>query len=356
MISWTEILEEQSSDPNWILVTVGAARGSTPRDSGVKMLVGPTEIRGTIGGGQLEYVVIEKSRRMLENELASTHELMQLPLGPELTQCCGGYTEIMLEKLNSADLTCFNDVRVEQSDFSDYALITSWTEDKVQRQLFPYSSATQHTDADFALALQEAQDFGTCSILEASRYSGEFKLVEPMETNRFELVIFGAGHVGRALVHTFAALPCKIHWVDSRAAEFPKTIPFNVKKHTDINPTNFVQKAAKGSYFLVMTHSHKLDQELVAEILKRKDSAYLGLIGSKTKKSRFFNRLKTAGFSDAELLQVTCPIGITGVGGKHPTEIAISVAAEILQLHARRQHAVSSDQDAKGNKVAFGGH
>jgi xanthine dehydrogenase accessory factor len=84
-----------------------------------------------------------------------------------------------------------------------------------------------------------------------------------------------------------------------------------------------------------MSFSHAEDLEIVQQCLKRNreqnDLPFIGLIGSKTKWATFKNRLRERGFTDAELAQVTCPIGITGISGKEPEVIAVAVAAQLLQ-------------------------
>ena len=355
MSNWLDILKTVKDSPDvQVLVTVGAARGSTPRDTATKMLVSARSVQGTIGGGQLEFVVIQKARDMLANDTTPATELMQLPLGPELAQCCGGYTEIMLERMDQGALAGFD--MVDAAEASDYVVICNWSKGTVQRTLIKWPQDQDDIPAELAPVIQEAHEFGTAQIIEAKTYSGQFTLVEPLVANRFQLVVFGAGHVGRAIVHTLSPLPCQIIWIDQRAEEFPNTEAPNVIQKVTADPKQLVQSVAEGSYFLVMTHSHKLDQELVAEILGRGDSAYLGLIGSKTKRARFFNRLKSDGFSEADLGQITCPIGTQGSGGKHPTEIAISVAAEILQVHARRQHVPKQITGVTGNNIAQARH
>ncbi len=357
MISWQDIKSARDNPTHkWVLVTVGAARGSTPRDCGTKMLVSEAQLCGTIGGGQLEYVVIDKARQLLKDNTLSNHQLMQLPLGPELAQCCGGYTEIMLERLQEADLSCLDTLETIDVLENRYAVICHWSAKTVRREIRLFSDVQGQDNPQFNTAMEEAQKFGISSVIETEKYSGNFQLIEPLKVNRFQLVLFGAGHVGRAIVHTLSPLPCQIIWVDQRDDEFPKNLPFNVHKSICADPKEMVHKVAKDSYFLVMTHSHKLDQELVAEILSRRDSGYLGLIGSKTKRARFINRLKSSGFSDADLEALTCPIGIKGAEGKHPTEIAISVAAEILQVHALHQQEFAQNTGAIGNKVAQNGH
>lgn len=352
MTNWREIIDHLNrSDQEFVLITACAARGSTPRDTGTKMLVSAQDIIGTIGGGQLEYVAIDKARALLR-EGADT-ALMQLPLGPELAQCCGGYTELALARINAADRKWLNQIQDILESGQRGALLTHWQNGTPKRELVSFDQIPLTSDRDLWQAVQDADQYGAATVVEAEKYSGIFTLVEPIEQNRFNLFLFGAGHVGRAVVHTLSPLPCTIHWIDSRNEEFPLSIPKNVHKIIASNPTETLHTAPENSYFLIMTHSHQLDLELTAEILKKKECAYLGLIGSLTKRARFFKRLKDKGYTDTDLQRVTCPIGIAGTGGKHPTEIAISVAAEIMQTYNehQRQHVGATDVSGTGLRM-----
>ena len=152
----------------------------------------------------------------------------------------------------------------------------------------------------------------------------------------FQLVLFGAGHVGRAIVKILAELPCAVTWVDSREDEFPKNIPANVLRVCTDEPEYEIDAAGAGSYFLVMTHSHALDQALSERILIRNDFAYFGLIGSLSKRRQFERRLLDRGVSNAQLARMRCPIGVAGIVGKEPATIAIAVSAELLQYHSAK--------------------
>lgn len=154
-----------------------------------------------------------------------------------------------------------------------------------------------------------------------------------LPTPEFHLTLFGAGHVGRAIVKILAYLPCAITWIDSREDEFPNGIPANVQRVCTDEPECEVDAAGAGSYFLVMTHSHPLDQALSERILKRDDFAYFGLIGSVSKRRQFERRLLERDVSHAQLARMRCPIGVAGIAGKEPATIAIAVAAELLQYH-----------------------
>lgn len=149
------------------------------------------------------------------------------------------------------------------------------------------------------------------------------------EDARRELLLFGAGHVGRALVLALSSLPFRVKWIDSRPGQFPAALPANVTA-LEIAPEAEMARAGPGAFVLILTHSHALDLALTAEALKNPAIAYLGLIGSATKKARFFSRLSKAGWAPEALSRVVCPIGLPGLGSKLPAAIAVSVAADLL--------------------------
>jgi xanthine dehydrogenase accessory factor len=158
-------------------------------------------------------------------------------------------------------------------------------------------------------------------------------LFEPMGQVQAQIAVFGAGHVGRALVPLLASLPCRVRWIDSRDAEFPEQIPHGVRKIVSEEPVDEIDDLPAGSYCIVMTHNHQLDLELTAAILKRNDFAYFGLIGSKTKRVKFEHRLRDRGFDSSVVQRMRCPMGIGEVKGKLPVEIAISIAGEIIATY-----------------------
>jgi xanthine dehydrogenase accessory factor len=147
----------------------------------------------------------------------------------------------------------------------------------------------------------------------------------------WRIALFGAGHVGRALVRLLGDLPCLVDWFDPRPGEFPGALPGNVRAVVTDDPEGEVPGLPPGCDVVVFTHSHDLDQAVVAAALRRHDLGYLGLIGSRTKRARFEARLRERGFTADDLGRIVCPIGLPGVGGKAPAEIAIAVAAQLLQ-------------------------
>ena len=154
----------------------------------------------------------------------------------------------------------------------------------------------------------------------------------PAATPLFTLQLYGAGHVGRAIVQLLATLPCQVQWIDEREAEFPDTPSAPHIERRCVEPVQAeVGCAPPGAFYLVLTHSHALDLAITEAILRRADFAYLGLIGSATKRARFVHRLEERGVLAAALARLTCPIGVPGIPGKQPELIAMAVVAQLLQ-------------------------
>lgn len=153
---------------------------------------------------------------------------------------------------------------------------------------------------------------------------------EPIGQQQNHLVLLGAGHVAKALIHIISTLPFKVTWIDERAHEFPEQLPTGVTKLVSDDPVAEIKNMPANSYYLVMTHNHQLDFDLAKAILKRNDSTYFGMIGSETKRKKFDFRLTERGFDQQTIERMTCPIGIAAVKGKHPAEIAVSVTGELI--------------------------
>ena len=156
-------------------------------------------------------------------------------------------------------------------------------------------------------------------------------LFEPVFPPAWRVALFGAGHVGRALVRLLGDLPCRVDWLDPRVAEFPASLPPNVRAVVTDDPAGDVAELPAGSDVVVFTHSHDLDQAVLEAALRRRDLGYLGVIGSRTKRARFEARLLERGLTAGDMARFACPIGVPGVTGKRPAEIAIAVAAQLLQ-------------------------
>ena len=234
-----------------VLVTVAQARGSTPRATGVWMAVFADHITGTIGGGQLEYMAIDAAR---------TGRLgpMEIPLGPEIGQCCGGHVTLILTQTTAADV-----------------------EDRLRKE------------------------------------NGGFPQVQ----------IHGAGHTGRALLVALTNLPVNAVLIDSRADELAKA-DRHLTRLSAIAEAE-VATAAPGSAFVIMTHDHALDFLIAAAALQRGDAAYVGMIGSATKRARFASWCRSE-CPDVDPQKLICPIGAGAPADKRPEVIAAFTATELL--------------------------
>lgn len=148
-----------------------------------------------------------------------------------------------------------------------------------------------------------------------------------------QLALFGAGHVGRALAGILGGLPCRVRWVDNRAAEFPDDVPANITVCLSDNPVDEIPELPAGTFYLFMTHEHPLDYALAEKALARGDAGYIGLIGSQTKWRRFRLRLQHRGYTENDIAQIRCPIGLPEVPGKYPMEVAVSIAGQVIRAY-----------------------
>lgn len=304
----SNLVELQRQNIDCVMVTVASIVGSTPREVGCKMIVTADEIYGTIGGGNLEYQSITIARELLTNP--EPQKLKRFPLGAGLGQCCGGLVNLLFEPIVGA------------CDWINAALDYQRLDREWVREV-PMSGSD--TKVIVRSIVNEEQ---TCL--------NENRFIEVNRSIGIELMLFGAGHVGSAIVNTLADLPVKIRWVDSRDDQLPDNTASNVNVVCTDTPEAEVDAANANAYFLVMTHDHALDQRLSEHILKRDDFAYFGLIGSKSKRRMFETRMLRRGIEHDKLLRMTCPIGIQGISGKHPAMIAVSVAAQIMQVYESR--------------------
>lgn len=326
----------------FVRVSVATVRGSAPREPGAWMIVSRTAVAGTVGGGNLEADCIERARTLLHPDAAPAAQLVRYPLSPGFGQCCGGVTTMLFQRVTEAQAKSIAAVAAYASAGEPCIVVTAAEGRQGGAQLVIARDAVTGALGDPALDAQAiaharallAAGEGEPHLrtLEASS-EPTLVFVEAVWPNAMQVVLFGAGHVGRAMVKVLADLDCRVTWVDSRAGEVPATVPANAKVVVTDAPELEVDRAPAGAYFLVMTHSHALDFELCERILRRGDFAYLGLIGSIPKRNRFVKYLKGEGVTEAAIARLTCPIGIPGITGKRPAMIAVAVAAQLLQIH-----------------------
>lgn len=343
MRDWLHALAQAGAETA-VLVTVAAARGSSPRETGAKMAVTASRQFDTIGGGQLELRALEIARAMLRlpnHTVAGERRLERFPLAARLGQCCGGVVHLAFERIAAEPGRDSGHVR--QLLQCRQARQDAWRLTALDQPLPPLLCARDGarigatTAADMlAPEIPRFDPDAPCHVMQTP--DGHRWLVDPCLAPRAHLYLFGAGHVGAALVRVLADLPCCVTWIDQRDDLFPAQLPANVQVEVTDTPLASVGAAAPGSHFLVMTHSHALDQDLVEAILRRGDAGWLGLIGSHSKRSQFERRLRARGIGEQQLAGIACPIGVPGIRGKQPAVIAVAVAAQLLQIwEAARQ-------------------
>ena len=330
MAAWLEsVLQWLEAGHPAILVHVAAVKGSAPREAGAAMLVGEEALTGTIGGGELEYRAIAKARQMLSGNPVPS--LDRIALGPELGQCCGGSLTLMFEPFVPADLAWVRKLANAAQG-----------PEPVLRTVRIGEGGTM--TRDWQVAEQASQHD-----VEITEQGDGLALCELMNNRRPDLFVFGAGHVGRAVIRAVEPLGFAVTWIDGRADAFPADGPAGVRTWSLAMPELAAEEAAPGAFFLVMSHSHSLDEAVCEAVLKRGDFAYLGLIGSATKAARFKKSLAKSGISEAGLKRLTCPIGLPGLTGKDPATIAASVAADLLMRRQEINNKNARQSDRSGH-------
>ncbi|HJV02834.1 MAG TPA: xanthine dehydrogenase accessory protein XdhC [Burkholderiaceae bacterium] len=313
-----------------VLVTVAQVAGSAPREPGAKMLITQDGAYDTIGGGHLEMRATDIAREMLAmpaGALAAQRRLERFPLGPSLGQCCGGVVQLAFERILPETDTHFATLVQRKGEGLD-----SW-------RLLPLDSTEAASTYDAAglrlsgngPALLPLPGPGVECKLRLDD-DGRQWLLDSYLPYRPRLYLFGAGHVGAAIVRALAELPCQVVWIDEREDMFPSALPANARIEATDTPEAVIAEAPPGASFLVLTHSHALDQHLSEHILRRTDFTWFGLIGSATKRVQFERRLRERGIPAERMADMTCPIGLPGIRDKAPAVIAVSVAAQLMQV------------------------
>lgn len=352
MNNWIETLSAQvKARREAIVVSVVAAKGSVPRRPGTRMIVTADAIAGTIGGGHLEHNAIGIARDLIVAR--GPRSLHRFPLGASLGQCCGGLVQLLFEPVfDTAEwIETVGRLRAESVEF---AIVVPVRGDSRANRLVVSASAAigtlgspGHDVGAVALARELLGADGASGLVTLGGAEALDVFIDIVRVPDFSIVLFGAGHVGRAVVRTFADIDCRIQWVDTRDDAFPSATPDRVACVITDTPEAEVAAAPAGAYFLVMTHNHAQDEMLAAHILAREDFAYFGMIGSASKRRQFEKRLEARGTPRARLAAMTCPIGIDGISGKEPEVIAIAVAAELLRVRSRAMVAGSSAEQRR---------
>jgi xanthine dehydrogenase accessory factor len=289
---------------------VGAA-GSVPRETGARIVLQPDGgFYGSIGGGRLEYEAIAAARAALRDGRGKA-QFRDWPLGPNLGQCCGGLVKTLTETFDVRDMPAVR--RLEEAEKAGAFITASRVDDdgRIARTLAPRGTAGTYDEAT-------PGRFAKTSFQE---HFGE---------STTPVLLFGAGHVGRAVVLALAPLPFTVRWIDSRADQFPQFVPQNAVTVSTDAAERELAEAPRDAMVIVMTHSHPLDFDITVAALRRRTFEFVGLIGSETKRARFTSFARQIGVADSDIDRLVCPIGVAEITGKEPAVIAAALAAQLL--------------------------
>lgn len=345
-MDWPRHLHHLLQRESCVVVTVQLLSGSAPRESGSRLLVTVQQACGSIGGGNLEYRATRQAREALLHSDTARQWHAAWGLGPKLNQCCGGAVRLHFEVMPRG-IPAWLQALVDAPDDPAARLLASLIDgERPEHRLLPAANPLTGLAEHLQPALR-----GAVSRLLRTGYGAtdETTLVEigaPGETWWIEragprltpLTLFGAGHVGHEVARLLERLPFAVRWVDQRPDALPAAAMGHIHLVHCADPLAQVSVAPPGSIFVVMTHSHRLDEDICHAVLQRRalahDVSWLGLIGSNTKRRRFVYRLENRGIPSEQLAQLHCPIGLLGQGGgiagKQPATIALSLAAQLM--------------------------
>ena len=319
---WKKILYALETGQAVELVSILEASGSTPRGAGAVMAVFSSgESAGTIGGGAVEYEAQRAAADLLQRGGADVRRFRFVPGGAAaLGWVCGGGGTVQFQFLPGGEGPCTQAVRDLAAAFSGSR--DTWLLRRMEDGRVVEMRTVDHAAEQVPAGLLENGPVYR---------DGWFSL--PV-VRAGKVYIFGGGHVSRALVPVIAAVDFRPVVYDDRpefvtAEAFPQAEgllcgPFTeLARHITVTPEDYV---------VIMTRGHQADYEVLAQVL-RSGAKYLGCIGSKRKLALCKERLLAAGFTEAEYARLHAPIGLA-IGAQTPSEIAVSVAAELIAVRA----------------------
>jgi xanthine dehydrogenase accessory factor len=305
---WRRIRQSLEQHRRAALISVIKVDGSAPREVGARMVVQPgAGFFGTIGGGRLEYETLAVAEAALSAETPGA-SVRVWPLGPNLGQCCGGSVTTLIETFEASDLDSIGELAAAEEAGVFVTISRMTAQGRVARAILA----------------------GNVDRAEVAKGPIEQRFVERFGEVQKTVLLFGAGHVGRAVVLALSQLPFSVRWIDTREGQFPDYVPANVTTIRTDAPERELDAAPPGAFALIMTHSHPLDYSIAAAALRRPDLGFVGLIGSATKRARFAGQAQKLGISEQQIARLVCPIGLPGIRDKEPSIIAAGVAAQLL--------------------------
>lgn len=290
------------------LVTLAQAEGSSPRETGARMVVAPSGVfTGTIGGGALEWGALAEAQALLARLDGTMIARLDRALGPDLGQCCGGRVLLTIERFGAADRDAVASLAKAERD----GVLTT----------------IGRVGGDGRLARRATSERSPGPAYDVHP---DGRVVERFGEEPTAFYLLGAGHVGRALAVALGPLPFAVTWFDARPGAIPDVFAANVMAIRDGDPAELLARAPDGAFIAIMTHSHAFDLDLTIAALQADRFSYVGLIGSATKRARFTAAMLKMGMAQNAVERLICPIGLTAIKDKAPAAIAASVVAQVL--------------------------
>lgn len=333
---FTVLQKAMDTGEDTVLVTIIAGSGSTPRGVGARMLVGKNgRMCGTIGGGAVEYRALEMAGQCLKNKMSRIKGFtLRRNEVEDLGMICGGDVKVYfqfipsdsseMKALTEAALACFNKDR-------DIWIITDITDESVwQMGLYIDGQGI----VGLPIQNEECPPLVKSGAVQA-QIGSRLYYSEPL-VHAGRVIIFGGGHISRELVPVLAHLGFFCVVFDDRETFacrelFPKADQIILGDFEHISRSIRIKKT---DYVVVVTRGHSFDFIVQQQILQG-EAAYIGVIGSRAKSLAVSQKLRESGISDEKINQIHTPIGID-IQAETPAEIAISIAAELIMVRARK--------------------
>lgn len=326
--------------------------GSAPRSVGADCLVlDDGALVGTIGGGMLEYAVVQRAKELLSGR---TQELLQYKMRGEDVEksemLCGGTVDVLLEALNPSDhelVFLFSAVKHLIESGASGVFVTQMPSGEKggtpHRRMLVAGNGTRHGEIpSFSYPLSDLSGLSAPEVIRCPE-TGALFFAAPLQSTP-EVLLFGGGHVSTCIAPLAKMVGFRVVVIDDRA-EFANRERFPMADDIFVIP--FAQVANKvpttaNSYIVIVTRGHGYDR-VVLESMLDKPHAYIGMIGSKKKKRAIYQALSEAGVSAETLAGVYSPIGLD-IGAETPEEIAVSIVAELIDFRAARKAGSTSPE------------
>lgn len=318
-----------------VLLTVYDRTGSAPRGAGAHMVVGEEgRIYGTIGGGAVEYEAEQRALQVLKERCSCrAHYYLKQNEVQDLGMVCGGEVDVAFSYLNPEETLTRESIRFCQD--LKVREETAWLVLNITEECgggFAFYGRKSGTAGMHVLENVLDNMVSAFGFVEENgrRYYYE-RLTQPGR-----VYIFGGGHVAQALVPALSAIDFTCVILEDRE-EFckPELFP-KAERVLKINMQKIAESVTitEEDYVCVMTRGHK-DDTIVQEQILRTPAKYIGVIGSRKKKAAVFRALKQSGLTEKDLERITTPIGLE-IQAETPAEIAVSIAAQLIQVRAGR--------------------